>query len=193
MAEVQVRLTERLWGPATITARNLGKSDQYAVTMRFHAVERQGYSLAELTYAARDGQTLTAGEVNLFPVAKWQEMAGRANMAKRVKWQHPDSEVLDWFKTVGRVERLLGEAGGRLHPTKDVLTLVAAVSEYCQVMHYRPIKNIERIFRIPNRTASYWVKLSKDPQRVHAPEPLSDTPVSLSTEEVDQILNLPRE
>jgi hypothetical protein len=121
-------------------------------------------------------------------------------MSEKVLWRRDeDGRLMDWGATSRLVQGKLDAAGGRLHPTDDVLQLVGICCEYFQVMHYRPTKNVEEVFKVQNRTATRWVRLAKDrgflqddPTKIKPGTPPWGPPVSMPTDQLDEYLSRPR-
>ncbi|QCV88455.1 hypothetical protein FEZ32_08870 [Acidipropionibacterium jensenii] len=187
----RVQISPHLEGPAIAEMESYPEDPRFKAVLSMHAMTGKGYQLRELTFSAREGEPeLTSAALREFPVRERVREAAIQVIAGMVS-----SKFGNFTETIKHIQDQVKEAGGRLRPTAEVLELVAIAHEFCQVLQIPTIKNIQAMFSIPNRTASHWVRLSKDRGHLQddpinvAPDPTAKVwTTRLSAEEVDRLI-----
>lgn len=189
------QLTGTLRGPTEIVARDDAyEGSDYDIEMSFKFRPETGFELRELRFKAKDGQPgITTSGVRDSQIGGF-ELAMRAMaIGYEVKWSGGD------LTDLGNAIKEIVRKRDRVGPTDDVLELVAVLVDYNMLVGTPPVKALESMFKIPNRTASRWIRLAKDrgflqdgPTKITPGTPPSGQPVSMPTDQLDEYLSRPR-
>lgn len=150
------KLTRHITGPAHVEARlDMPADSAYVTKATMEWRDGKGYETRDLQFTAReDGPSITASGVRDMKIGNIEHMIRNDVLLNKATWSGGG-----WVELSHTVRDLV-RVSKRLRPTKDVIDLVSIVAEYSLLRGGQPVKSIEGIFEVPNRTASRWLSLA---------------------------------